>query len=153
MRKPGWFGVALAVWFVGELVALAIIVRALGWGGALLIGALTSVAGVVMLRRIGVGAARGLRRAFNGEPASEGAMLDGSLAALGSVLLILPGFLSDLAGLALAAPSVRQWLAGRFGAVAAQAARPPGTIELSTSDWRRIEDDPPTRKPELSRRG
>ncbi len=45
---------------------------------------------------------------------SREAVLDGTLAGLGAVLLILPGFVSDLVGLALAAPSIRFWVTERL---------------------------------------
>lgn len=153
MRAPSWFGIAIILWLAGELAAFALLVHVAGWSGAILLGVLTSLAGVFMLRQTGVGAARGLRRAVNGEDVAEGAMLDGTLAALGSVLLILPGFLSDLVGLALAAPSIRQFLAMRFGARAEQVkARRDGVIELSPEDWRRV-DDRPEHHDSLPRRG
>ena len=141
MRLPSWFAMAMAAWFVGEFLTLAFIVHIAGWTGAVLLGVLTSLAGVVLLRQLGMGAARGLRRAVNGETFAEGVMLDGTLAALGSVLLILPGFLSDLIALALAAPSVRQLLTTRFAVKADHArARRDGVIELSPEDWRIVEE-------------
>jgi len=146
MRAPSWFGIAVIVWLLGEVCALALIVHVAGWSGAILLGVLTSLAGVVMLRQTGLGAARGLRRALNGENAPEGAMLDGALAALGAVMLILPGFLSDLVGLALSAPSIRQFLAVRFGARATKVGmQRDGVIELSPEDWRRVDDRPESR--------
>lgn len=141
MRLPSWFATAMAAWFVGEFLALAFIVHIAGWTGAIFLGILTSLAGVLLLRQLGMGAARGLRRAVNGETFAEGVMLDGTLAALGSVLLILPGFLSDLIGLALAAPSVRQLVATRFGGQAGESrTRRDGVVELSPEDWRIVED-------------
>jgi UPF0716 protein FxsA len=68
---------------------------------------------------------------------SREAVLDGTLAGLGAVLLILPGFVSDFVGLALAAPSVRFWVTerlklGKFGRPAA-----PKVIELVPREWSR----------------
>lgn len=153
MRKPSWFMIAIAIWLLGETAALAFIVHFFGWSGAILIGALTSLAGVVLMRQTGIGAARGLRRAFNGDDVAEGAMLDGTLAALGSVLLILPGFLSDLIGLALAAPSIRQLLTRRFSkTVDKMRSQRDGVIELAPQDWRRIDQDTPSDAGSLARR-
>ena len=76
MRAPSWFGIAIILWLAGELAAFALLVHVAGWSGAILLGVLTSLAGVFMLRQTGVGAARGLRRAVNGEDVAEGAMLD-----------------------------------------------------------------------------
>lgn len=153
MRKPSWFVTAIAIWLLGETAALALIVHFFGWSGAILIGALTSLAGVVLMRQTGISAARGLRRAFDGADVAEGAMLDGTLAALGSVLLILPGFLSDLIGLALAAPSIRQLLTRRFAkTIDKTRSQRDGVIELSPEDWRRIDQDVGSDRSPLARR-
>src|SRR5438270_14034471 len=111
MRRPGPVSLALLLWLATELVAFVLVVHLAGLTGAILLGLLTSLAGVATLRRVGLDAARALRQAMKGAELAEGAMLDGTLSALGSVLLIIPGFVTDLAGFALLAPSVRQWLA------------------------------------------
>lgn len=153
MRRPSWFAISMIVWFMGEMAALALVVHVAGWTGAILLGLLTSLAGVVMLRQLGMGAARGLRRAVNGETLAEGAMLDGTLAALASVLLILPGFLTDIVGLALAAPSLRQLLAARFGKGGGGArSQRDGVVELSPEDWMRVDDAQMSRSGELRKR-
>jgi UPF0716 protein FxsA len=142
--RPGAVTLALVVWLGCELLAFVLVLGKIGWTGAVLVGVASTVLGLAMLRRVGASAIRSLRRSVQGAQPTPGGMLDGSLAALGAVLLILPGFLSDLVGLALAAPSVRQWLAHRFGAVARPgrpAVRPPtGTIDLGPGDWRAIEE-------------
>lgn len=142
--RPGAVTLVLAVWVGCELVAFFLVVNRFGWTGALLIGVVTTVLGLAMLRRVGASAFRSLRRSVQGGQATPGGLIDGSLAALGAALLIMPGFLSDLVGLALAAPSVRQWLAHRFGAVAQPGRptvqRPAGTIDLAPGDWRAVEE-------------
>jgi UPF0716 family protein affecting phage T7 exclusion len=58
--------------------------------------------------------------------------------AIAAFLLILPGFISDLAGLALAAPSLRQMLARRFGgagAVNAAGYARRKIVDLSPEEW------------------
>ena len=73
-------------------------------------------------------------------------LVDGMLGALGAVLLILPGFLTDIAGLVLLAPSVRQTVARRFGlSMDVPLARPPRrpgdrTIDLPQADWTRLDN-------------
>ncbi len=57
----------------------------------------------------------------------------GALAALGAILLVIPGFLSDCVGLALLLPSWRhQELAAK--------PRDPNVIDLTPQDWHRIDD-------------
>ena len=143
--SPGPLTIVLVVWLAGEVLAFVFVASRVGLGGAILIGIATTLIGLMTLRRIGTSAIASLRQAVAGVEPKPGAMLDGSLAALGATLLILPGFLSDLVGLALAAPSIRQWLARRFGAVAlpGQPPRPrtgPSTIDLGPADWQAVNE-------------
>lgn len=136
-RRPGALTLALALWLVLEFVAFWIVVDRIGLAGACLVGLVATLAGVVILRHVGRGAIDGLRKAAQGGAPQEGALLDGVLAAAGGALLILPGFVSDLVGLALAAPSLRGWIARRFApAVASARPAPPGVIDLDPQDWR-----------------
>ena len=135
----------LTVWIVAEVVALVLVIKLIGFGGAVLLGLASSVFGIVLLRRVGLEAALRLNRAMTGQ-GRDGALLDGTLATLGAVLLILPGFASDAIGLALAAPSVRQLIRSRLGGSPGSApARPfggrsqPDVIDLPPTDWRVVE--------------
>ena len=142
-QKPGSLKRFLLAWAVSEIVALALVIRMLGIGGALLLTAATSVVGLLVLRRAGVAAAAQWRRGFGPPPSPSSGVIDSTATALGALLLILPGFVSDLAGLALATPSVRQQLIARFGGQAnspmpqARGRRPPppDVIDLSPDDW------------------
>ena len=134
---------ALALWLCAECVVLVSVVSVAGWTGALLIGLLTSLAGAALMKRLGLNAAQALRHIARGGQPTDGALLDGMLAAFGAMLLVLPGFLSDLVGLALAAPSARQFIARRFGAPQTLRSRAaPGVIDLTPADWRIIEPGP-----------
>jgi UPF0716 protein FxsA len=58
------------------------------------------------------------------------------------MLLILPGFVSDLVGLALVAPSVRFWVTqrlklGKFGQLRNGRPTAPIAIELAPREWSR----------------
>lgn len=136
-RTPGPIAAGLFIWLALEVAAFAFVVSRLGLGGALIIGLLTLAAGFATLRRVGRGALDGLRAQVNSGETGERAVLEGTLAALGGVLLILPGFVSDAIGLALAAPSIRGALARRFGRSAARATSSrDGVIDLDPADWR-----------------
>jgi UPF0716 protein FxsA len=137
--------IVLVVWIACEVLAFMFVASRIGLSGAILIGLITTFIGLMTLRRISAGAIRSLREAIGGAEPKPGAMLDGALAALGAALLILPGFLSDLVGLALAAPSMRQWLARRFGGIEVpgqprRSTTGPRTIDLGPSDWHAISD-------------
>lgn len=150
MRLPAWFLLSFAVWLAAEGVALALIVHLVGFAGAVLLTILTSFTGLAMLRKLGVAAAFRLRqslaaRAAGRAPLSRETVIDGSLSTLGSVLLILPGFVSDFVGLALAAPSIRGWVTERIGTSGKKRGSgggdaAPEVVELSPQEWSRLEE-------------
>lgn len=145
---------ALGIWLAAEICAFILVVSVLGAGGAVLLGLLTSVIGFSQLRRLGQGAASSLRRVFGprGVVLKQDSVVDGTIAAIGGVLLILPGFLSDLIGLALSAPSVRLWIVDHMKwvkPVSRRKAKPrrERIIDLDDQEWRRIDEA----KPDLRR--
>jgi UPF0716 protein FxsA len=141
----------LALWFIAELCAFALVVSVFGIAGALLLGLLTSLIGFQLLRRLGRDAAFGLNQIFGtggGVAFQPDALVDGTIAAIGGALLILPGFLSDLVGLALSTPSIRLWLAAkakwfqRPGGLGTKARRD-HVIDLRAGEWQRTGDAEP----------
>jgi UPF0716 protein FxsA len=155
VRLPVVIAVYFALWLGAELAAFGAVVHAIGFIGAVLLCILTSIAGLGMLRRMGVSAVLRLRQAADRNASVNNALsreklADGALAGLGAVLLILPGFVSDLAGLALAAPSVRLRVTERLnlGRIGRTAGRPaaPALIDLSPREWSRLEEQEPDSK-------
>jgi len=138
MNRSPLFVLGLFGWLALELTAFMAVVQTIGVAGALLLGLTTSLAGFALLRQTGTSALDHLRSAFNGAPQGQDAIFDGLIRAFAAFLLILPGFVSDLAGLALAAPSLRQMLIRRFsGAVV------PATgyarrkiVDLAPEEWK-----------------
>lgn len=146
MRFPAWFLVAFSLWVVAEGLALGLILYLVGFTGAILLTLVTSLTGLTMLRRLGAEAAHRLRRSLFARAAdraalSREAVIDGTLSAVGSILLILPGFASDFIGLALAAPSFRLWVANRFWSVGGRTT--PDVIDLAPREWSRLEEARP----------
>jgi UPF0716 protein FxsA len=147
-RLPARILTYFALWLAAELAAFGAVVHAIGFVGAVIACILTTLAGLAMLRRIGVSAALRLWQAANAREnnsLSRDKLFDGTLAGLGAVLLILPGFVSDFAGLALAAPSVRLWVIDRLnlGRIGRQGRRPPAPalIDLTLREWSRREEE------------
>src|SRR5271166_1653120 len=116
MILPAHFIFGFCAWLGLEFAAFIAVVQNIGFSGALLLGLATSLAGFALMRQTGRGAWEHLRSSISGAGSPQGDIVDGLIRALAAILLILPGFVSDLVGLALAAPSVRQILARRFGA-------------------------------------
>ncbi|MDE2018227.1 MAG: FxsA family protein [Hyphomicrobiales bacterium] len=136
--RMGWL---VALWVVLEIAAFSWVAGRIGLFGALALTLGASMLGLYRLKVVGLAAATALRGSFAGGAPRPGGLLDGTLEALGAVLLILPGFLSDLVGLALLAPSARTWVAKRFSAegAATPLRRGPAAIDLDAEEWRRIE--------------
>lgn len=107
MRRVTAAALAVAVLAVAEVAVLVLVIRAIGFGWTVLLLLATTAVGAWLLRREGV---RGWRRfraaADSGQPPGAAASR-GLLGLLAALLLVLPGFLSDLAGLVLLLPPAR----------------------------------------------
>ena len=139
MNRASRLTLALIFWLFAELFAFIAVAQAIGVAGALLVGIVTTLGGFVLLRQTGEGVLDFLRAAVSGAPRANSGAADGLIRALAAVLLILPGFLSDLVGLALAAPSIRQILARRFRGAAihtsSRGPRNPTVVDLAPNEW------------------
>ncbi len=66
-----------------------------------------SLVGFVLVKQQGVGAWRRIRSEMRSGQVPAAAVLDGALVLLAGLLLLIPGFLTDIVGLALLVPPVR----------------------------------------------
>ena len=129
---------AILLWALLEAAAFSAVVAAIGLGGAILVGLLTSLLGAVLAKRVGRQALGQIRRGF-GSGAVRGLPVEGALAGIGALLLLLPGFLTDLFGLALAFAPVRAVIARRIrrgGTGRGAPAQGPASIDLEPGEWR-----------------
>jgi len=101
-----------------------------------------------VLRRVSGGQFAQFRRVLREREVDEATLRGrGPLVALGGILLLLPGFITDLAGAALLVPPIRR----RFGAALGRALRPrarpgePLVIDLAPDEWRTLPDRKPRR--------
>ncbi|CAJ0887570.1 hypothetical protein AMST5_03804 [freshwater sediment metagenome] len=140
-ERTKFIGLALGLWLILEIVAFAFVLRAIGLLAAIALGLATTALGLADVKRLlTVWRERGKLRA-------DGAMADGALQALASLLLILPGFASDVAGLALKSPSTRAALLARLRNQGAAPAGPQ-TIDLQPHEWKHLTaGGRPKRKP------
>jgi len=103
-------GYILLLLLVLPFVELAVLVEVAGTIGVVdTLGLLlvVSIVGVWLAKRAGLGVLRRLRRAQSeGRPPSR-EVVDGALILLAAGLLLLPGFVSDVVGIALLLPPVR----------------------------------------------
>ena len=142
-------GTLLLLALAAEVVTFVAVVEAIGVGPALLLGLGSTLLGLSRLRRIGAGTIGRLRAMAEGRGGREDAFIDGALGTVGAILLLLPGFLTDLVGLALLAPSCREWVMARSGlglrppqgspADRVRRSSGPQIIDLQSEDWSRID--------------
>jgi UPF0716 protein FxsA len=155
---PLWlalFGILLLPFI--ELAAFFWVAARIGFLPAMAVLVATSFLGASLLRRQGGLAFARVAAAFRrGEP-PHGAAREGFLVGLGGVLMILPGFVTDIIGFALILPSLlRQWQGKRVpvGRTRADASRregtetfrrasQPGVLDLDRGEWHQV--DGPTR--------
>jgi UPF0716 protein FxsA len=105
-------GIGLLVTVVVEIVLFVLVAHWIGVGLTILLVLATSLLGAWLLRESGIRAWRGLRAAgMAGRPPGP-EVNQGLLGLLSGVLLVVPGFFTDLIGVALLAPPVRR-VAGR----------------------------------------
>lgn len=144
------FGMLLLA--VAEIAVFIAVVNAIGALWSLLLLAVTTVAGAVLLRREGIRGWRAFRAAAEaGRP--PGPQVSNSLVGLlGAVLLATPGFLSSVIGLLLLVPPTR-W-AARRGVERATERRVPAAVAGDLFGPRRVRvrrgrptDEPPAPPP------
>jgi UPF0716 protein FxsA len=132
--------IALGVlaWPAAEIVAFFCVAAAIGFGNALLLIVLMSLAGLLVLRRLGSGARR-IQTAGGGFIAVSTWEGTGLAPGLGGILLLIPGFLTSVLGIAVLFPISRHWLLGSFGRMFATRRPSHGhadVIDLAPDEWR-----------------
>lgn len=129
---------------LAEIAGFIAVGRALGLLPTLLAVVVTGIAGALVLRWQGLAALGELqRRVAQGEMPAR-AVGDAMLIGLGGLLLLIPGFISDLVGVALLLPVTRAaifgWLSRRLKVVevdvTAYRRTAPRQIDLDDDEWR-----------------
>nr|WP_242588390.1 FxsA family protein [Corallococcus macrosporus] len=96
-----------------ELYLLITLGHHIGLGSTLALLAGSAVLGSLIARKQGEKVFRNWREAMAGGGVPEEGLLNGVLVLVGGALLIAPGFISDVMGLALMVPPVRRWVTAR----------------------------------------
>ena len=144
MSLVKWTLIGLLVLPAAELLAFLLMAALIGWWWAAGLFIATSIVGVLLLRRFGRVDLDRLRTAF----ARDGIRAlhletPGMATMLGGILLIFPGFITDLLGAALLLPVVRRWAATKFATLARSSRLTPRddrVIELEPGEWHQIPD-------------
>lgn len=107
----------LFVWFVlvpvVELALLIQVGRMVGLWPTVLLVLGTGALGAALARREGMRVVLGFQQELASGRLPHQTLLDGVSVLVGGVLLLAPGFLTDLLGLALLFPATRRWIQAR----------------------------------------
>ncbi|MGQ0484700.1 MAG: FxsA family protein [Hyphomicrobiales bacterium] len=123
-----YFPLILVAGLLAEITSLVVVG---GWIGILpvlllIVGAV--VAGVALIRTGGISVATAVRQPPRPDTAQSNQALSGVFRVFSGLLLIVPGFVSDAAGLYLLLPPVQRWIGGFFHNVFSVHHRPAGLI-------------------------
>ena len=144
MSLVKWTFIGLLALPAAEVVTFLLVAVLIGWFWAVGLFIATSVAGVFLLRRSGRSDLDRFRAAF-AQDGIRAVHLEspGVAAMLGGILLVFPGFITDLAGAALLVPPLRRWLGGKLAQARRdrrRRARDDHVIDLAPSEWQQIPD-------------
>lgn len=142
--KWGFIGFVLLP--VAEIVAFIVVVSVFGWLWTAALFVATTLAGLLLLRRSGAGDIERFRNAFR-QDGVRAIHLDGPGLGpmLAAILLVFPGFITDLVGALLLIPAVRRQLRKQLARSRETRRRQDGptVIDLTPRDWRQISELPP----------
>jgi UPF0716 protein FxsA len=127
---------------VAELVLLLVVTAQIGLLRTFVLQLAISAIGILVLRRAGLARLSRIRAELAaGDPAVRAVGSGQGGAMLAGILLIIPGFITDLLGAALLVPALRRRLAGlarrAFAATGRSRGRDP-VIDLAPDEWRDI---------------
>ena len=109
-----YFRFLLLAGAVGEIASIAIAGRWVGVLAVLFLIAAGGIVGATVIRTAGLGMADAMRRTYRKQDAGPDPAIGEVLKLAAGVLLIIPGFLSDVIAIVLLVPPVRRWLSSKI---------------------------------------
>ena len=136
-----WLLLGILILPVAEIVVFVAVAAQIGFANAFLIQFACSLLGVAMIRSVGRVRLGRLRSQFGESMIRTAQFDDADLARLvAGLLLVVPGFLTDVLGALLLLPAARRGLGAILQrASAARGGAQPGVIDLEPDEWRRQE--------------
>jgi UPF0716 protein FxsA len=136
-RRPSWITLLILL-FIGvpllDMMTLVLLGRAIGFWGTVALVIVCGAAGTALARGQGAYVWRSIQRDLaEGRPPSYG-LLDGLLVLVAGAMLITPGFLTDIAGLLLLLPPVREVLKRALRS-RLERALADGTLRIQPGGW------------------
>ncbi|PDT52002.1 MULTISPECIES: FxsA family protein [Sinorhizobium] len=141
---------------IAEIAGFVVVGRELGLAMTLLLVLVSGVAGVLLLRIQGLGTLRRVQEAARAGKDPGPDLLGGALIFVAAILLIVPGFITDIAGVILFLPPVRRAISSFLqtrltilttgsgfysGGRGSDRPRGPTIIDLDTDEFSRRNDD------------
>ncbi|WLR92486.1 FxsA family protein [Shinella zoogloeoides] len=99
---------------LAEIACFILVGRRIGLLPTLSLVVLSAIAGIVLMRIQGFGVLARLRQSGETGRAPGKELLDAAMILIAGILLLIPGFLTDILGLALFLPPVRSFLWNRL---------------------------------------
>lgn len=121
---------------LAEIAGFIIVGRAVGVAATLGLIVLSGIVGVVLLRQQGFGVIARIREEAAAGRVPGGAIADGAMIVVAGILLVIPGFITDIVGLLLFFPPVR---------AAIKSALMPGIVGFATGPASRWPSTPSSR--------
>jgi UPF0716 protein FxsA len=140
MNVAKWLLLALLALPFMELAAFIAVAQAIGFLWALLLVVATSIAGTAVLRHAGGNHIARVRVAM-GEGGFTALQADsaGTATLLAGILLLIPGFITDVLGLFLLLAPLRRAL-GRLLGLKPAPTHPDGVVDLAPEQWHQVPD-------------
>lgn len=156
MSLVKWAFIIFVTLPAAEIGAFILVVLMIGWLWTVVLFLATSLVGIFLLRRYG----RNDLNRFRDALASDGLRAihletPGFAAMLGGILLVFPGFITDLLGAALLVPRFRRWASAALRNLARRRRRgrhDAPVIDLEPDQWHRLPDHSPKGRRKSKRR-
>ena len=145
MSLVKWGFIGLFLLPVAEMAAFVAVALAIGWLPAACLFLATSILGLLILRRSGRSDLDRFRDAFRQDGIRAIHLESPGLGPmLGGILLVFPGFITDVLGALLLVPAVRRQLRGLIARAreARRRQRDPSVVDLTPKEWHQVSEKP-----------
>jgi UPF0716 family protein affecting phage T7 exclusion len=154
MAVVKWTLIGLVLLPVAESAAFLLVAVTIGWFWALVLFLATSVIGILLLRQAGRANLQRLWQAVQRDglralhPESPG-----FAPVAGGILLVFPGFITDVIGALMFMPPLRRWIGATIGRAIRKRrpAQQPGVIDLGPDEWHQVSDGTRKKRPRTRR--
>ncbi len=139
-RSLGFFGPFL--WILAEIVTYSLVIQRFGIAIAMLIGIVSLALGFFVFRRLGIQMTSVAKTNISSPEKLFESLKGVGWAAFGGIMLIVPGFLSNLLGFGLLLLNAKAWLSPPALDVADDQ-----TVDLSPGEWEAHDNPAKDNKP------